>query len=271
MKDLMKEPCNFLCLKDFIELYKMQIKPLKFYGLISALKHHYNKNFPKDSRTVLVKPDSFLDSFLKSSEGNTVVYKKLVSLKSYAPEKSQLKWNTVVSQEGCTADWKAAYILASRGTKSTTLINFQYRFLHRILPTNLFLTKIGIKQDPQCSFCSNAPENLSHLFWYCPKVNMFWKVLTVKLLDCELIPQDYLKDIAVFLGLKPETSKFALQLNFCFLLARHYIWCCKTSNKVPQLSMFLAVLKSQFKIESYKQAPTSKKWDPLVPLFNNDC
>ena len=83
--------------------------------------------------------------------------------------------------------------------------------------------------------------------------------LTVKRLDCELIPQDYLKDIAVFLGLKPETSKFALQLNFCFLLARHYIWCCKTGNKVPQLNMFLAVLKSQFKIESYKQAPTSKK------------
>ena len=170
MKDLMKEPCNFLSLEDFIELYKMQIKPSKFYGLISALNHHYNKNFPKDSRTVSVKPDSFLDSFLKSSKGNKVVYKKLVSLKSYAPEKSQLKWNTVVSQESCTVDWKAAYALASRGTKSTTLINFQYRFLHRILPTNLFLTNIGIKQDPQCSFWSNSPENLSHLFWYCPKV-----------------------------------------------------------------------------------------------------
>ena len=108
MKDLMKEPCNFPCLEDFIELYKTQIKPLKFYGLISALKHHYNKNFPKDSRTVSVKPDSFLDSFLKSSKGNKVVYKKPVSLKSYAPEKSQLKLNTVVFQEGCNADWKAA-------------------------------------------------------------------------------------------------------------------------------------------------------------------
>ena len=126
-----------------------------------------------------------------------------------------------------------------------TLINFQYRFLHRILPTNLFLAKIGIKQDPQCSFCSNVPENLIHLFWHCPKVIKFWKGLTSKLLDCELIPQDYLKDIAVSLGLKPDASKSALQLNFCFLLARHYIWCCKTSNKVLQLNMFLAVLKSQ--------------------------
>ena len=164
VKDLMKESCNFLCLQDFIEIYKMQIKPLKFYGLIFALKDHYNKNFPKGLSTVSVKPDSFLNSFLKSSKGNKVAYKKLVSLKSNAPEKSQLKWDTLLSQEGCTADWKTAYILASRSTKSTTFINFQYRFLHRSLPTNLFLTKIGIKQDPQCSFCSNVPENLIHLF-----------------------------------------------------------------------------------------------------------
>ena len=159
---------------------------------------------------VSVRPDSFLNSFLKSTKGNKVAYKKLVSLKSNAPEKSQLKWNILFSQEGCTVDWKTAHTLASRCTKSTTLINFQYRFLHRILPANLFLAKIGIKQDPQCSFCSNVPENLIHLFFYCPKVITFWKGLTSKLLDCELIPQDYLKDIAVSLGLKPDTSKSAL-------------------------------------------------------------
>ena len=93
VRDLMKEPCNFLCLEDFIELYKMQVQPLKFYGLISALKHHYNKNFPKDSRTVSVKPDSFLDSFLKSSKGNKVVYKKLVSLNPLLPKSAN--WHTI--------------------------------------------------------------------------------------------------------------------------------------------------------------------------------
>ena len=164
VKDLMKEPCKFLCFKDFIELYKIQINPLKFCGLISTLKCLYNKNFPNESTTVLVKQDSFLNSFLKSSKGNRIVYKKLVPLKSYATEKTQLKWNTIVSQEGCKADWKAAYTLASKGTQSLTLLNFQYRFLHRILPSNFFLTKIGIKQDPQYSFCRKAPENIIHFF-----------------------------------------------------------------------------------------------------------
>ena len=79
-------------------------------------------------------------------------------------------------------------------------LTFNTDFCTESFLTNLFLTKIVIKQDPQCSFCSNVPENLIHLFWHCPKVITFWKGLTSKLLDYKLIPQDYLKDIAVSLA-----------------------------------------------------------------------
>ena len=84
-------------------------------------------------------------------------------------------------------------------------MNFQYRFLHRILPTNSFLTKIGIKQDPNCSFCRTT----AHL-WHCPNFQTFWGPLTEKLADFDFIPRDYSIDIAVFLGLKSNTSKFSL-------------------------------------------------------------
>ena len=50
-------------------------------------------------------------------------------------------------------------------------------------------------------------------------------------------------EIAVFLGLKSDTSKFSLQINF-FLLARHYIWGCGTCNRSPQLKMFLYICLS---------------------------
>ena len=43
------------------------------------------------------------------------------------------------------------------------------------------------------------------------------------------IPREYSKDIAVFEGLRPaDTSQFAVQLNFCFLLARYHI---RTTNQ----------------------------------------
>ena len=164
---------------------------------------------------------------------NRVAYGKLITAKSTSPIKSQLKWNDrIICCEGCTADWKSAYCLAAKCTKSTKLINFQYRLLHRILPTNLFLAKIKIKQDPNCSFCHNHHKNLIYLFWDCEIVSAFWENMTGKLQQCNLISINYQKNISIYLGLRPDTSQFSLQLNFCFLLARH-IWNCRASNKTP--------------------------------------
>ena len=127
-------------------------------------------------------------------------------------------------------------------------VNFQYRFLHRILPTNVFLTKIGINEDQNCSFCSGSSENLAHLFWLCPKVSFFWDKLVERLERFKLKPRNYSKDVDIFLGLRSDNSVSALQLNLCFFLARYFIWCCRVNNKIPLLKSFLLVFKSQFHI-----------------------
>ena len=158
-------------------------------------------------------------------------------LNALHPSKSQLKWR-IVLYEGCTADWKSAYCLAAKCTKSTKLINFQYRLLHRILPTNLFLTTIKIKQDPNCSFCQNYHENLIYLFWDFEIVSTFWENMTEKLKQCNLISINF-QNISIYLGLRPDTSQLSLQLNFCFILARHHIWSCRANNKTPLLTSFL--------------------------------
>ena len=148
----MNEQHNFLSHTDFIEKCNCQFQPLKYFGLVSALKQVKNSSITQNP-TLSISEVSLLTLFLKNVKGTKVVYKKLVRKKTSTPARSQAKWNTTVSQEGCVADWNAASTLAFKCTKSTTLINFQYRFLHRILPTNSFLTNIGIMQDPNCSFC----------------------------------------------------------------------------------------------------------------------
>lgn len=60
-------------------------------------------------------------------------------------------------------------------------------------------------------------------------------------------------------GLKLNDKKTE---DFCFLLARHYIWGIRTSNKT---------LHSQYKMETFKQVYLSKTWDPFVPLLNVKC
>jgi len=79
---------------------------------------------------------------------------------------------------------------------------------------------------------------------------------------------DYSKHTAIYLGLRPDTSKFSHQLNFCFLLARYYIWSCRVNKKIPILTTFFMSLKSQFRIESNNLDAVSKKWNPLLPLLN---
>ena len=71
------ESCNFLPVEDFIETYKIQKKPLKYFGLTSALRHFYKENFPKEP-SVSVTPDSFLKSFLKSAKGNNLSLSKAI-------------------------------------------------------------------------------------------------------------------------------------------------------------------------------------------------
>jgi len=175
---LMKDSRTFLSHAEFSNTYNVRIESLKYFGLISALRYLYNSNFLGKEPTCrdAVTSDSFPEAFSKSNKANKVVYDKLISVKSTLHFKSQLKWkDSITLYEGCTADWKSAYGLAAKCTKSTKLINFQYRLLHRILPTNFFLTKIKITQHPNFSFCHTHHENLIHLFWDCEKVAAFWE------------------------------------------------------------------------------------------------
>ena len=56
-------------------------------------------------------------------------------------------------------------------------------------------------------------------------------------------------NISVALGLMLDSSKCHQQLNFCYLMARHFIWICKRKETSPQVAGFLQYLKSMFDIE----------------------
>ena len=117
----------------------------------------------------------------------------------------------------------SAYCVAKRCTKSTKLVEFHFRFLHRRVPTNDFLTKIGLQDNDICTFCQDTSESSIHLFWSCPITSSFWKDIFHWLKNVHLIPEDYTTSISTALGLRPDTSKFAPQVNYCLLLARYHI------------------------------------------------
>ena len=66
------------------------------------------------------------------------------------------------------------------------------------------------------------------------------------------------------LGMRPDTRKLRLPINFAFLVAKYRIWTCKQKDCSPNFSSFLRRLKNIHEIEKGNKA-TSKKWELLLP------
>ena len=151
-----------------------------------------------------------MEKLTKCQSASKLVYTKLISTKCTHPTHSQQKWLTDCHQNDVDSiNWRDSYQLASRYTKSTRILEFQYKFLHRRIATNDFLTKIGVRDDPNCSFCNEEQKKLLHLFWSCPKVVSFWHELTVRLTLLHITSEHYTIEPFVALSLSrilPRTT-----------------------------------------------------------------
>ena len=80
------------------------------------------------------------------------------------------------------------------------------------------------------------------------KLNFFWKHLIASLKDCNSLSDDYLLNNLVVLGLKSDTFKNKAIIKFVLLLARFYIWLCRSKGNLPTIKNFKPFLK-QYKKE----------------------
>jgi hypothetical protein len=51
---------------------------------------------------------------------------------------------------------------------------FQYKLLHRMIPTNTFLYKCRLVETELCAFCGETRETILHLFCDCNIVKNIW-------------------------------------------------------------------------------------------------
>ena len=143
----------------------------------------------------------------------------------------------VCGLELLTVDWKTAYRSPFLCTKISKLLVLQFELLHRRLATNTFLEKINLKDNDPCSVCQIEEETLIHLLWNCTVTPCFWHNLRqwlhnngTSLRSLELTPS-----LAIGLTLHPFRNKY---LYFLLLVARFYIWTCKTPCFRPMIENF---------------------------------
>ena len=266
VEHLMDDSGKFLSLTAFQTIHDLTVRPLSFLGIISSIKF-LQRYIPHNTRSSL-KHESFLTKFLRSKKPSRLVYKKLVSEKSESPNQSQQKWQEdIILMTKQELNWKEAYQMAFQCTKSTKLVTFNFKFLHRRISTNNLLKKIGLADSEKCTFCEKETEKLAHLFWTCPKTQAFWTNFKVWLQSCQVIAKETPLEPDTALGLRPDNSKNKLQINFCCLNAKYYIWLCRQKKCPPKLDNFLQYLKHIYEIENNKTTIALKKWEPLLALL----
>ena len=114
----------------------------------------------------------------------------------------------------------------------------------------------------KCTFCKRETEKLVHLFWDCPVTQSFWISLSSWLQSCQVFEREMMLQLGTALGLKPDISKYKLQINICCLLAKYYIWICKL-NTFPPILYFLYETYIFYAMAKKSKTFNQNKWEPL--------
>ena len=132
--------CNSLC-----EKFTTKLNFLQHCSIISAIPSSWKKLLKCNELPHTLPLDPVNDPLTCKA-----LYEKLLPLEKLPPptaEKKLLEYGAEQINLG------KVYQLPFIVTKETKLMMFQYKIIHRILPTNSLLYKIKIVDSPTCPFC----------------------------------------------------------------------------------------------------------------------
>jgi hypothetical protein len=196
------------------------------------------------------------------------VYKSIIE-KIQVPATSTTFFEKLFSTPGF--EIKQFYSIPFRTTLYTKLRSFQFKINHNIIFTNEKLHRIGIKDNPNCSFCNNHIETLPHLFVECEKIKDIWEKITIELLPPYGISKLTAENILLGILLKEKQNNI---INHIILEAKYYIYVCKLEESVPSYTRLINRLKITENIEeqiAYKRNKITTHVHKWYHLINYVC
>lgn len=196
------------------------------------------------------------------------VYKSIIE-KIQVPATSTTFFEKLFSTPGF--EIKQFYSIPFRTTVYTKLRSFQFKINHNIIFTNEKLHRVGIKDNPNCSFCNNHIETLPHLFVECEKIRDIWENITNDLLPPFGISNLTTENILLGIILKEKQNHI---INHIILEAKYYIYVCKLEGSVPSYTRLINRLKITENIEehiAYKRDRMTTHIHKWYHLINYVC
>ena len=106
-------------------------------------------------------------------------------------------------------------------TKNNSLKDLQYQIIHRYLPTNRLLYKMGKIESMRCTLCRMHTETISHIFYECTLVTGLWLFIE-RLVSAVAGKVIKLNCQDVILGYQFKASN--VNINNVILYTKNYIW-----------------------------------------------
>lgn len=204
---------------------------------------------------------------LMYKKGCKNIYNNLLNSNNSAVIKN-LRWEEDLGDIP-TEVWKKAY-QSLNNISSIKIRDFQFKILHRILPTKSYLKIIRREDNDVCNFCNKERETIFHLLFECQVVQSFWKSFKNWLLN-NLDLEFELNEMDIILGLPQPTNI----VSHLLLQAKYFIFKTKFFGKKLIIKMFVKELETNYKIEKYnaminnKYETFKKKWLNANNYFEN--
>ena len=126
-------------------------------------------------------------------------------------------------------NWKKIYLLPFQIARSTLLITFQFKIIHRIFNCNYNLFNWKILDSPECSVCTKI-DNIDNFFFYCDQSMFFWTQVEKWL--SENIDYTYSFTVLEVLLVCINCNKYFFYIiNSVILIGKYFIKTCKQKTK----------------------------------------
>ena len=254
---------HFLPFNSFCNKFKVKCSFLQYYSILSSIPQNWKKllqECPKDSA---MPPISICSLSCKA------IYSILLSLEDLPPPTSEEKRLESGVEK---SDLTKICLLPFKATREIKLTTFQYKIIHRILPTNSLLHKMKKVASPLCPFCPSECQTLWHLFLNCTHANSFWN----RFQEWYSTPSNtklLLSDLEVMFGvIRCHTYCLALNHQPIIILGKYFLYVNALNTITYKFDDFVSLVREKINIDKYiavtgnKEKEFRNKWKFFLSL-----
>jgi len=226
VNDLLNNQGKIYSHREFNDQFGLGTHSLRYEGIISAFPREWKQTI----RTKQAKLNQIEVRMINKIKGkqnfNKYVYNRLAERHR---EKVNIKEKWEQKLEITNLNLDNYFLILHKHLRDSYLKAFQYKILHRILPTNKLLFKMKLSNTSVCYFCNTYTETLEHFFWDCILTKNIWLGINENLRLVETIENFKLNKETVLFGFDNNT-KFISGINIFITLIKSYIFKCKSNS-----------------------------------------